>query len=184
VVREHPEHFDLDNQLGGGGYLVKSVGGYVVGVVRNMELAGYCADWDGEELQVKDSNSSSDQYDILTANGFIRRGESSYRATCFPAAFPLPKGTPGQQPGCSLAGSRELACGRESPSFLADVEAALDQLIKDKPGLFDAGDNQAGTNFIKVLDVKGYTDGMVELLKGKGYCARWDGEEIQVKREN
>jgi hypothetical protein len=38
---------------------------------------------------VKNTNTFSDQYDILAGEwpGFTRRGEGSYRTTCYPAAF-------------------------------------------------------------------------------------------------
>ena len=48
---------------------------------------GVCARWDGEELNVKTNNVSSENYDILTAKGYMRRGDGSYRVTCYPAYF-------------------------------------------------------------------------------------------------
>src|SRR6266511_3907223 len=38
---------------------------------------------------VKENNSYSENYDIVTAQNFIRRGPKSYLATCTPANFPL-----------------------------------------------------------------------------------------------
>jgi hypothetical protein len=40
-------------------------------------------------LQVKDSDASSEDYDLLLSNWHLRRGEGSYRSTCTPASFPL-----------------------------------------------------------------------------------------------
>ena len=49
---------------------------------------GYCTAYDGEELAVKKVNAFNDQYDILLAEGFIRREDTgAYRATCYPAWF-------------------------------------------------------------------------------------------------
>jgi hypothetical protein len=31
------------------------------------------------------------------------------------------------------------------------------------------------------VDENGYLQGLVQILKGKGYCARWDGVELAVK---
>ena len=41
----------------------------------------------GEEFAVKSSNSFNDQYDLMMADGHIRRQEGSYRGTCRPAWF-------------------------------------------------------------------------------------------------
>jgi hypothetical protein len=48
---------------------------------------GYCAFYDGEEMAVKNTNKFNDQYDISTSSGYIRRGDGSYRSTCWPAWF-------------------------------------------------------------------------------------------------
>jgi len=185
LVQRQPDIFDLRNDIGNANFYIRSVGRFIVGVVENLEAQGLCATFDGEEIQVKNTNSFSDQYDVLLTTGHVRRPPTAYRSTCSPSAFPLPTGQPGQVPGCSLPGSRELACGREDASqYLADVEAAMDQVIREKPDLFDVNDTQPGTNFVKVINVDGYLAEMVRVVSGKGYCARWDGEEIQVKKEN
>ncbi len=61
--------------------------GYVDAVAAEMGKMGYCAYYDGEELAIKNTNDFSEQYDISTASGFVRRGEKIYRATCWPAWF-------------------------------------------------------------------------------------------------
>ena len=38
-------------------------------------------------MAVKKENGFSDQYDILAGDGYTRRGEGSYRVTCYPAAL-------------------------------------------------------------------------------------------------
>ena len=43
---------------------------------------GLCAAFDGEELQVKNSNDFNDQYDIELSTQHIRRGPSAYASTC------------------------------------------------------------------------------------------------------
>ena len=48
---------------------------------------GYCAFYDGEELAIKNTNDFSEQYDISTSQGYVRQGDGSYRATCWPAWF-------------------------------------------------------------------------------------------------
>ena len=56
-------------------------------MIKNLNAAGYCAYYDGEELAVKSSNAFNDQYDILVSSGHIRRGAGSYRSTCNPSWF-------------------------------------------------------------------------------------------------
>lgn len=90
VVRDQPQAFDTtDVQPGAPGdwYRVKDDAAYVQGVVRIVLARGVCARWDGEELNVKTSNVNSENYDILTAQGYMRRGDGAYRVTCYPAYF-------------------------------------------------------------------------------------------------
>src|SRR5262245_2191675 len=99
LIQQKPFIFDLNQDVGNGNYRVLSPGQYYLGVMANLEKMGLCAGFDGEELQVKDSNASSDQYHILLSSGHIRRGLSSYRVTCYPAAFPVTQGPPPQVAG-------------------------------------------------------------------------------------
>ena len=89
LTRQHPELFDLTEQVGDGGFRVLNPTEYYAGVIRNLEAAGFCAGYDLVELQLKNSSSFSEQYDIMLASGHIRRGAGSYRATCTPPSFPL-----------------------------------------------------------------------------------------------
>lgn len=89
LVNEHPEIFDLGRTSGDGQYYVKDVDAYYAGVIRNLEARNFCAGFDFVELQVKNSNSFSEQYNILLSNQHARRGDGSYRATCSPPNFPL-----------------------------------------------------------------------------------------------
>lgn len=184
LAAERPEIFDLSNQAGAGGYRVRSTGAYYVGVIKNLDQAGLCAGFDGEELQVKNSNDYNDQYHILTSAGYARRGSGSYRVTCYPAAFPTPPPPFAPSNGCTLPPSRELACGREDSRFLGHVDAAIDDVAQAHPEHFDFKDFQQGTPWYKVTNVDGYVDGMIDAMKKKGYCARWDGEELVVKTSN
>jgi hypothetical protein len=183
--REQPQIFNFNDERGAGGWRILSVGAYITGVVRNMEQQGLCATWDGEELQVKNSNDFNDQYHIMISSGHVRRGDGQYRATCSPAAFPKATGVPGQVPGCSLPGSRELACGQEPSSrYYNDIEWAIDEVIRTRPELFRLNDTQAGTNWPMVLDGPAYHQALVTVLAQRGYCGRFDGFELAVKKVN
>ncbi len=89
LVRQHPEYFNVNEQIGEGGYRVLNQQGYIQGVMDNLVAARYCVQQEGTSIQMKNSNDFSEEYAILLSTGHIRRGDGSYRSTCTPAAFPL-----------------------------------------------------------------------------------------------
>ncbi len=166
------------------GDLVLSVGAYYVGLIKILDRQGLCADTDGEELGVARTSGFNEQYDVLTAKNTARFGPGSYRVTCSPSGVPRALGAlPPSPAGCSLPPSREVACGQEPDGkYYLDVEAAISQILKEKPELFDFEQHAPATDFPLVKDMMGYQNGVVEILKGKGYCAKTDGEEIGLKK--
>ncbi|HUG54417.1 MAG TPA: hypothetical protein VMR21_12495, partial [Vicinamibacteria bacterium] len=56
-------------------------------MVQGLIAKGYCAIFDTEEIQLKKESRFSEHYDVHLGDGFVRRGEGSYRSTCWPAAF-------------------------------------------------------------------------------------------------
>jgi hypothetical protein len=186
LVAQQPQIFDLNQAQGAGGYKVLSEGAYFVGVIQNLDQLGHCGGLYGEELAVTDTAGYSDNFDIMNADHFIRRGYNSYRSTCYPASFTTPLAPSGNSRGCSLPASRSIACSREGrATFREAVEEALDQIIKEQPGIFDLNDVQkGGAGWYLVKDTEAYTQGVVNILLAKGHCARWDGEELNVKTDN
>src|SRR5207247_9233451 len=89
LAAQKPEIFDLTNQISAGSYRVLDADAYYEGVVHNLQAAGFCANYDLSQIQVKNSNEFSEQYDILLSTMHVRRGAGSYRSTCAPAIFPL-----------------------------------------------------------------------------------------------
>jgi hypothetical protein len=89
VVRDRPSLFNLQEELAPGAYRVLDAHAYVQAVVDQLAAAGMCAAVLGDQIQVKDSQESSEEYDIITSSGFIRRGGGSFVKQCSPAAFPL-----------------------------------------------------------------------------------------------
>ncbi len=180
VQSQHPEIFED----AGGNVLVTSPGQFLVGVIDNLDKMGLCAGFDTEEIQVTNSPDFNDQYHLLTSRNFLRTDPSIYRATCHPAAFPTPHPpfNPAN-PGCTLPSSLEITCDVEPQQLYAgDVDSSLDQVIREHPQAFD--NPQAHTP--KVLD--GYLDQyhqwFIDAMVQRGYCAWWDTEEVQVKKEN
>ncbi len=171
---ERPEYFQGEN--------VTNLGGYFAGLIRILDRKGLCAAYDGEELAVKDSNEFSEQYRVLASWGQIRR---VYMTTCVPAVFPLARSNPAPSaPGCALPPSSEVACGRPAPNFLDDVEAAIDQVLKQKPELFDFDQTAPGTDGPLLKDARAYHLAVADALVARGFCSKFDGEEIQAKRSN
>jgi len=172
---EQPAIFEGDRVL--------SVGAYYVGLIKVLDREGLCAVHDGEELAVTRSGSSNEQFDVLSAKSQARFKPSSYRTTCTPSAVPIPHGPlPPAPASCPLPSSREIACGPEGEGrYLADVEAAVEQIQKDKPELFNYNDVAQRTHWPAVLDINAYHQGVADILIKKGYCAKPDGEEIAVK---
>ena len=162
---------------------VLSIGQYYVGLIKILDRKGLCAYYDGEELAVTNTHDYSDQYHVLTSSRLVRFGPGSYRVTCYPAVLPVGQGAlPPPPAGCSLPSSREVACSRDGNGvFLDDVLAAIAQVQKDKPELFDFTQTNPGTDWPKLKDLDGYLAAVVQVLSKQGYCAQVD-EELQVKR--
>ncbi len=89
VVARHPELFDLNDKAGAGGYFVRDIDEFYRQVVQEVaEGSHLCAFVDADlEIAVKSNNAFSDQYKLMWSSGYLRRGDSSYRATCTPAWF-------------------------------------------------------------------------------------------------
>jgi hypothetical protein len=115
-----------------------------------------------------------------------------------PAPGASPSATPGQpsqpsQPstppttqGCSLpAGSGSgNNCPRESPSFLSQVESAMDQLVREEPGLFDLRRTRGCDNCYFIVNADRYVQRVAQLMSQRGLCGHYDGEELAVKSDN
>jgi len=89
VVALHPELFDLDDHAGAGGYFVRDIDGFYARIVEQVATdSRLCAMVDADlEIAVKKTNDFSEQYKLMWSSGYLRRGDSSYRATCTPAWF-------------------------------------------------------------------------------------------------
>lgn len=87
VVQNSPSLFNFEDQRGTGGYYVKDPDEYHRQVVAELRIAGFCAVKDHNEIGVKLVNDFNDQFHIMLSSQHIRRGDSSYRSTCYPAWF-------------------------------------------------------------------------------------------------
>jgi hypothetical protein len=181
LMRERPNLFENT----GGGLRVTSTGQFYVAFLQKLDQRGICAQFDGEEVGMKNSDAFNDQFHMVTSDQILRRGESSYRATCFPASFPGP--ARGYQPnnGCSLPHSIEITCGRERSTHLGVVDEAINQVVREHPEVFDLGARQPAEGWYKIVNTTAYDTYVVEAIKSRGgYCSRHDGEELVVKNSN
>lgn len=98
-----------------------------------------------------------------------------------PSATPSPKAT-----GCGLPPGTGDGhnCTRQSPSFLKEVESAMDQLVAEEPGLFDQRKTRGCGNCYLVLNPTRYAQRMADLMAERSLCGHYDGEELAVKVNN
>jgi hypothetical protein len=90
LAQLRPDIFNLQDEVAPGNYRVVKVADYFAGVVQRLQAAGFCAESDGiQHVQLKKSNAFSEKYAVLTSTGYVRRGDRSYRDSCFPAIFPV-----------------------------------------------------------------------------------------------
>ncbi len=105
-----------------------------------------------------------------------------------PAPGPESPGAPPTSPGgggsCSLGQSHDNGCNRTSPSFLGDVEAAIDQLVREEPSLFNLNKAQGCGNCYEVLNPSRYVQRIAGIVGSRGLCSIYDGEELAVKNTN
>lgn len=106
-----------------------------------------------------------------------------------PTVAPTPVPTPVPKalsviPACALPPSTPAAidCRKPSSKLGADVNAAIDRAITERPELFDFDDVNGGP---RVLGVEAYMTAVAAALGEAGVCARIEPEgEIAVKGDN
>ena len=76
-------------------------------------------------------------------------------------------------------GSSTSNCRKEAPTFQNEMQAAIDELVAEKPEIFEHTD--AG---LHVRSTGQFYVGIIEKLDRKGLCAGFDGEEVGVKNSN
>lgn len=106
-----------------------------------------------------------------------------------PAPTPVPTSTPNPAPpsaSCSLGpgGGSGSNCPRTGASFLGEVDQAINQVVRNQPGMFDLNDQRgSGGYFIRNID--GFLNAVVGNLRAMGLCAIVDRNgEIAVKDTN
>ena len=167
--------------------LIQSPNAYLKLIIDALDRQGLCAAYDGEELNVRNSNGYNELFDVITGTG---GSWSKYMSTCSPAT-PIPAivTPPVLDPECKLAPSKDAYCDRATPQYEADVFGALDELIAQdrqlaNPLVFDFGSRAPGTeNGWKVANVPLYFSELRKKLRTRGYCSIYSGDdELLVKK--
>jgi hypothetical protein len=115
----------------------------------------------------------------------------NYNVTCSPAQ-PIPSFNPlpnGRDPDCKMAQSAFTFCTHDVSEYDGDVYDAQDLIIADdraraKPLVFDFGQSLGTSYGYKIVNETMYVSEMLKKLKAKGFCAIYDGDEFEVKRNN
>jgi hypothetical protein len=204
LVRERPELFNLQEEAGQntGQYRVLDGDRYLDGVIANLRQAGLCAErtLDRERVVVKETNAFSEEWDVLSSRGFVRRGPSSYRRTCAPAVFPVEpqdliayvrtaffafECNPGVVAPSPMAGKLPLGCdgyvtatpkqrdGTNVPAWIHGTE--IEWELRDGEDVVRVEpDPRFGEPFNKILRTTGRVDGFVlcATVLGKEGCLR------------
>jgi len=74
-------------------------------------------------------------------------------------------------------------CPKLSPELNTYVNTAIENVIIQRPELFDFSDS-LGVGSWKVKDRQKYVDAVVAAIQAQGICAKDDNEEIAVKNTN
>jgi hypothetical protein len=77
----------------------------------------------------------------------------------------------------------DTTCVRGAPVFLEKIDAAIDQLVQQRPELFNLED-AAGPGSYQVLDTTQYYAGVVKNLEAMAFCANADNNQVQLKNSN
>lgn len=102
-----------------------------------------------------------------------------------PTPAPTPTPTPPSASSCALpsGGGSGQSCPRLAPSFLKEVDRAINSVVAKQPALFNLND-QRGEGGYYVKDGDAFHKAVVRELQAQGLCAIYDGEEIGVKDSN
>jgi hypothetical protein len=112
------------------------------------------------------------------------------------APAPAPEATPAPNPAPTKAPAAQSCplprgtgpgtdCPMQSPSFLKEVDAALNAVVAENPQWFDLTKTRGGCpNCYYIIKGDWYVTRVAELITKDGICGHYDGEELAVKNSN
>jgi hypothetical protein len=112
-------------------------------------------------------------------------GNSPSKPAPVPTPTPLPAPTPTPVPTTVVPlsqtcvklglGSLNVKCSTETPSFLNEIQSAINQVQREKPELFDG---------YQVKNIGPFYVQLTKDLDAMGICAVYDGSELGLKNNN
>jgi hypothetical protein len=73
----------------------------------------------------------------------------------------------------------------QAQTFLARVEAAIDEVVRTDPQAFNLSRTRGGCgNCYQVVDPTRYVNRVAQAITKNGVCGYYDGEELGVKSSN
>jgi len=166
------------------------IGGYFGHIIKTLDQQGICAVQEGDNLFVRaPEDDFNEYYDVLTSRG---NTAALYTNTCRPpVATPQPPVPVVRDPQCQLPASLETVCSEDGSGLFGEImHESIEALVAEDrarptPIIFDFGSRLGGTqDGWGILDAEKYHQGVIDKLHAKGFCAWWDGEDIQVKNSN
>jgi hypothetical protein len=120
---------------------------------------------------------------LLAAIGCSRGSSGSSPTTLLPAPTPAPVVPPPPtapptarmvEQGCTSGrGTADAACSRSSSFYLADMDAAIEQVVREHPEYFNLTEKR-GEGSYRILRRDAYTSAVLDALGQRGYCAALD----------
>jgi hypothetical protein len=88
--------------------------------------------------------------------------------------------------GCGLPAATGTGedCPMESPKFQDSVERAIDQAVVEHPEMVNTKLLRGCGNCFQVLDTHNFPEEVGRDLQKMGFCTKYDGEELAVKKVN
>jgi hypothetical protein len=172
----------------------------------HLTAAGLCGVWDygnekGDEIFVRSADGCvAEAYDLISGDGGVRipgKGSNVWQEGWgVEVPGPKPSFSKVGDLACSLPGDRSTFCFqiKGSPGeYGPDVYRLVVEVMNENPALFDKNDfAPAQGEFIpeqlrvaawRILDVNAYVAALERKLRGAGYCAYIEGNDIlRVKR--
>jgi len=91
-----------------------------------------------------------------------------------PTLAPTPAPVRMVEQGCTSGrGSAQASCSRSTSFYLADLDSAIDQVVREHPEYFNLHETR-GEGAYKILNRDAYTSAVIDALAQRGYCAALD----------
>jgi hypothetical protein len=158
LAAQQPTLFNKNDEAGAGtgNYRILDVEGYLNGIVALLQSYGLCAQRDPgdylfQQINVKNTNDFSEDFKVMTSNGFVWHSAGAFKSLCTPASFPLNYAAIDVPPPGS-------GCGRPYPPPLNRFNSK----VHIPGGEYDLLDSTPIVRDAEYCAAIGYTDGRID----------------------